>query len=41
MVAWRKLSEIMKEIARLIFKNPKVPPSSEAAHASLLFAQVA
>lgn len=31
----------MKELALLSFKNPNVPPSSEAAHASLLFAQVA
>jgi hypothetical protein len=37
----RKMSKIMKEIALKSFKNPKVPPSSEAAHASLLFAQVA
>lgn len=41
MITLRKLSDIMKELALLSFKNPKVPPSSEAAHASLLFAQVA
>ena len=41
MVKLSKMSEIMKEIALISFKNPKVPPSSEAAHASLLFAQVA
>jgi hypothetical protein len=41
MVTLSKMSEIMKEIALISFKNPKVPPSSEAAHASLLFAQVA
>jgi hypothetical protein len=41
MITLRKMSEIMKEIALLSFKNPQVPPSSEAAHASLLFAQVA
>lgn len=41
MTALYKLSAIMKELAMLCFKNPNKPPSSEAAHASLLFAQVA
>lgn len=41
MSALYKLSAIMKELAILCFKNPNKLPSSEAAHASLLFAQVA
>ena len=41
MATLSKMSAIMKEIALVSFKNPKVFPSSEAAHASLLFAQVA
>jgi len=36
-----KMSEIMKELALLGFRNPQAVPSSEAAHAALLFAQLA
>jgi hypothetical protein len=36
-----KMSEIMKELALLSFRHPENVPSSEAAHAALLFAQVA
>jgi len=35
------MSEIMKELALLSFRNRQAVPSSEAAHAALLFAQVA
>ena len=41
MVVLRKLSGIMKELALMSFHNPHAVPSSEAAHAALLFAQVA
>jgi len=37
----RKLSEIMKEMAETLFRDPRKMPSSEAAHAALLFANVA
>ena len=37
----RKMSEIMKELALLCFRDPEAIPSSEAVHAALLFAQVA
>jgi hypothetical protein len=35
------MSEIMKELALLGFRDPQAVPSSEAAHAALLFAHVA
>jgi hypothetical protein len=41
MAALPKLSGIMLELAQSVFINPKTPPSSEAAHATLLFAQEA
>jgi hypothetical protein len=37
----RKLSEIMKEMAQTLLRNPSVEPSSEAAHAALMFANFA
>jgi hypothetical protein len=37
----KKMSEIMKEMASTVFKNPQAIPSAEAAHAALLFANVA
>lgn len=37
----RKMSEIMKQLALLSFRDPQGAPSSEAAQAALLFAQVA
>ena len=37
----RKLSEIMKEMAERLMRNPRRVPSSEAAHVALLFANVA
>src|SRR4051794_9089712 len=40
-MAERKMSEIMKEMAELLLRNPRVPPSSEAMHAGLLLANVA
>mgnify|MGYP001024854732 CR=1 FL=1 len=36
-----KMSAIMKGLALLSFRNPSTVPSPEAAHAALLFAQVA
>ena len=36
-----KMSEIMKELAQIGLRDPLAIPSSEAAHAALLFAQVA
>ena len=36
-----KMSEIFKEMAMIILKDPKAIPSSEAAHACLLFSHVA
>jgi hypothetical protein len=39
--AHAKMSEIMKELALRCFRNPEAVPSSEAAHAALLFAHVA
>src|SRR3972149_5606799 len=35
------MSEIMKELALLSFRDPQAVPSSEAVHAGLLFAHVA
>ena len=37
----RKLSEIMKEMAEILLRNPRQVPSAEAAHVALLFAHVA
>jgi hypothetical protein len=37
----KKMSDIMIELALISFRNPKAIPSSEVAHAALLFAQVA
>lgn len=37
----RKLSEIIKEMACVILKDPAREPSSEAAHAALLMSHVA
>ena len=37
----RKLSEIMKEMAETLLRNPSGEPSSEAAHVALFFANVA
>jgi hypothetical protein len=37
----RKLSEIMKEMAETLLRNPSAEPSSEAAHVALMFANVA
>jgi hypothetical protein len=37
----RKLSEIMKEMAERLLRNPGEEPSSEAAHAALMFANIA
>src|SRR5262249_44408687 len=37
----RKLSEIMKEMAETLLRNPGGVPSSEAAHVALFFANVA
>jgi hypothetical protein len=36
-----KMSEIMKELALMCFRDAEAVPSPEAAHAALLFAQVA
>jgi hypothetical protein len=36
-----KLSEIMKEMAETLLRNPSAEPSSEAAHVALIFANVA
>src|SRR3954468_4327599 len=36
-----KLSEIMKEMAETLLRNPSDEPSSEAAHVALMFANVA
>jgi len=41
MTVGRKMSEIMKELALMCLRDPQAIPSSEAAHAALLFAQVA
>ncbi len=40
-VTERKMSEIFKEMAFTILKNPRALPSSEAMHAGLLVAHVA
>ena len=37
----KKMSEIFKEMALIVMKDPKSTPSSEAAHAALLLAHVA
>ena len=37
----RKMSEMLKEMSDLLLRNPAVPPSSEAAHVALFFANVA
>ena len=37
----RKLSQIIKEMACSVLRHPESVPSSEAAHAALLFAHVA
>src|SRR6516225_3691276 len=37
----RKLSEVMKEMAETLLRNPGGEPSSEAAHVALLFANLA
>ena len=37
----RKLSEVMKEMAETLLRNPGSVPSSEAAHVALFFANVA
>jgi hypothetical protein len=37
----RKLSEMLKEMAEALLRNPRRVPSSEAAHVALLFANVA
>lgn len=37
----RPLSAIIKEMAFGVLRRPEVPPSSEAAHAVLLFAHIA
>jgi hypothetical protein len=37
----RKLSEILKEMAELLLRNPRRVPSSGAAHVALFFANVA
>jgi hypothetical protein len=37
----RKMSEIMKEMAEALLRNPGGVPSSEAAHVALFFANVA
>jgi len=37
----RKLSEVLKEMSEVLLSDPGKPPSSEAAHVALLFANVA
>lgn len=37
----RKMSEIMKEMSEQLLRNPSVVPSSEAAHVTLMFANIA
>jgi len=41
MTALPKMSAVMLELAQSAFISPKTPPTSEAAHAALLFAQIA
>ena len=36
-----KMSEIMKEMAESLLRNPRKVPSSEAAHVTLMFANIA
>jgi hypothetical protein len=40
-MAERKMSEILKEMAELLLRDPRAEPSSEAMHAALLLANVA
>lgn len=37
----RKMSEILKEMTALLYRNPAAIPSSEAAHVALMFANIA
>ena len=37
----RKMSEMLKEMSEVLLRNPAQPPSSEAAHVALFFANVA
>ena len=37
----RKMSEMLKEMSEVLLWNPRKPPSSEAAHVALFFANVA
>jgi len=37
----RKMSEMLKEMSEVLLLNPDKPPTSEAAHVGLLFANVA
>ncbi len=37
----RKMSEVLKEMSEVLLRNPRKPPSSEAAHVALFFASMA
>jgi hypothetical protein len=37
----RKMSEMLKEMSEVLMSNPQEPPSSEAAHVALFFANIA
>ena len=37
----RKMSEMLKEMSEVLMRNPDEPPSSEAAHVALFFANLA
>jgi hypothetical protein len=37
----RKMSDVLKEMSELLMSNPHKPPTSEAAHVALFFANVA
>ena len=37
----RKMSEMLKEMSEVLMRNPDKPPSSEAAHVALFFANLA
>jgi hypothetical protein len=37
----RKMSEMLKEMSEVLMRNPHQPPSSEAAHVALFFANLA
>ena len=37
----RKMSEILKEMSEVLLSDPHTPPTSEAAHVALFFANVA